>query len=93
MIEYTLRDSLRSHPGKSVWVDPATGDLFGSATPEQVSSWLKGGRAVEISAPRSERQTSWSVTRSARQELLWLLWGTAIACLLILLMLVFNIVP
>ena len=90
MREYKLREY---KPGKFVWVDPATGEIFGSATPEQVSSWLKGRRAVEIFASRSGRQSSWSMTRSTRQELLWLLWGVAIACLLVLLMLVFNTLP
>jgi hypothetical protein len=90
MGEYRLREY---RPGKFVWVDPATGDVFGSATPEQVSSWLKGKQAVDIFALKPERQSSWSVIRTARQELLWLLWGMGIACLLVLLMLVFHTLP
>ena len=90
MKEYKLRED---SPGKFVWVDPVTGDLVGSATPEQVSSWLKGRQAAEIFVPKPERQSSWSVVRSARHELLWLLWAIAIAGLLILLVLVFNTLP
>ncbi|MBN1136616.1 MAG: hypothetical protein JXM73_08515 [Anaerolineae bacterium] len=90
MREYKLREC---KPGKFVWVDPVTGDVFGSAAPEQVSLWLKGGQAVEVFAQRPDRQSSWSASRSARQELLWLLWAMAIALLLMLLMLVFNALP
>ena len=87
MQEYKLREE---RTGKFVWVDPATGDLYGSATPEQVSTWLKGKRAVEVFAPAPGRQSSWSVTRTARTELLWLLWAIAIASLLVLLVVVLN---
>ncbi len=87
MQEYKLREE---RPGKFVWVDPATGDLFGSATPEQVSSWLKGKQTVEVFASAPKRQSSWSVARTARAELLWLLWAIAIAGMLVLLMLVLN---
>lgn len=86
MREYKLREE---RPGKFVWVDPATGNPFGSATPEQVSSWLKGKQAAEVFA-KPERQSSWSVVRTARAELLWLLWAIALAGMLILLMLVLN---
>jgi hypothetical protein len=64
-----------------------------STLPEQVSSWLKGRQAAKIFVPKPERQSSWSVARSARHDLLWLLWAIAIASLLILLMLVFNTLP
>lgn len=87
MQEYKLREE---RPGKFVWVDPVTGDLFGSATPEQVSTWLKGKRTVEIFAPAPGRQSSWSVARTARTEILWLLWAIAIAGLLVLLVVVLN---